>query len=317
MEFKKYEKIHHINKDESDWILDWLCYIQEKIDWSNLSVWTDNWEIKVWSRNQDVSEWSFRGAVEYINTHEGIKALLDTLEWEIRLYWEWLVPHTITDYSPEAYNHFYLFDIEIDWERMNILEVEELAKEHSIYYAEILAILHQPTIEQLQEYVWMCKIKNWGKGGEWIVVKNLEYVNKFWNLTYAKIVSDKFKEENSIVFWNTFKWDVEMKIVDKYLTYGRVLKIINKIEQSENRNLCKWDINQIIWMVQYDIITEEAWKIQKSWTVDFKRLRWLIGRRTARIAVDHFDWNQQSIAIEQSNDWTTVEEFLKVINTSN
>jgi len=58
--------------------------------------------------------------VEYVNNHEGINALLDSFDTtDVRLYGEWLVPHTITDYNSLSYNHFYLFDIEVDGERLN------------------------------------------------------------------------------------------------------------------------------------------------------------------------------------------------------
>lgn len=299
MEFKKYEKIYSLlnsdgeYREETDWILNWLCYIQEKIDGANLSIWKQDWEIKVWSRNQDVSSKWFNWAVEYIKTHKGIKALLDGLEWEIRLYWEWLVPHTITNYNEEAYKHFYLFDIEIDWKRISIESVYLFAEQYWIKTPFLFEVIENPNIKSLEKYVWQSKIwPIW----EWIVIKNLTFINRFWNNCYAKIVWEKFKESNSVVFGNHQKWDTEMKICNKYCVLGRVRKIINKVEQRENEDISKKHIWMIIWNLQYDIITEEIWDIQKQWKVDFKRLKWLIGKRWGRIAIDLIEWNEQSVA---------------------
>ncbi len=40
-----YPKIKHLDAEETFWILDYYCYVQEKIDWTNLSVWLEEWEM--------------------------------------------------------------------------------------------------------------------------------------------------------------------------------------------------------------------------------------------------------------------------------
>lgn len=305
--FKWYWKIYSLlnsewEREETSWILNWVCYIQEKIDWANLSVWQEDWNMFVWSRTQvvwtnEIKNW-FRWAVEYINNHEWIKKLFNTLEREnntkdIRLYWEWLVAHTITNYNPEAYNNFYLYDIEINWERIDIQEVNNLSLSHQIKCPKLWGTLENPTKEELLFYVGKSDVwPIW----EWIVIKNPNFINQYGNRVYAKIVWEKFKEENSVVFGNHQRWDNEMKIVNKYCTLWRVKKIINKLENIFDRWVIKQDTNAIIWMIQNDIITEEAWAISKEWTIDFKRLKWLISKRRARIFIDFIDWNEESVA---------------------
>lgn len=302
MEFKKYPKIYGLmnsdwtERDETKWILNWYCFVQEKIDWANLSVWVNNWEIRVGSRNQDVTTQSFRWAVEYITNHKGIKTLLDTLEWDIRLYWEWLVPHTITNYNPEAYNHFYMFDIEVDDCLLDTDRVTELAEDYWIRYPKIIYSWENITMEQLNNALLFCSI--W-TDGEWIVIKNKDYVNEWGENHYAKIVSERFKEDNWVIFWNHSKWDNELKICNKYCTLWRVRKIINKIEQDNDIDINKKHIREIIWKLYHDIITEEIWNIQKEWTIDFKRLKWIIDKRWARISIDLIEWNIQSIAYDE------------------
>jgi hypothetical protein len=301
---KSYWKIHSIDKEECEWILNWQCVIQEKIDWANLSVWRTNDWIFVWSRTQivgtpEIKTW-FRWAVEYINNHPWTLQLFDYLEDklltdDIRIYWEWLVAHTITDYNKEAYNHFYLFDIEIWWKRLPPVLVKTLAKDFWFKYPEVFEVINNPTLEKIKEYVWKTTLKDSWKWGEGVVIKNISFINKFGNAVYAKIVCDNFKESNQIVFTNWNKKDNELDIVSKYCDLERVKKIINKIEQNDWVDINKSHIAKILWLVFYDIITEEANNIAKKWVVDFDRLRKMINERSRRISIDLIEWNEMSV----------------------
>jgi hypothetical protein len=301
MPHKNYWKIYSIDKEECEWILNWTCYIQEKIDWANLSVWKENWEIFVWSRTQTVwtdkiKTW-FRWAVEYINNHQWIRNLFYYLEeahktTDIRLYGERLIPHTITNYNKENYNHFYLFDIEINWERIDIWHTSSLALEFSIKAPFIYNLINNPTKSDLDKLIWQSKL--W-PNGEWIVIKNPAFINKFWNRNYAKMVHEKFKEDNWVIFWNQTKHDNEQDICAKYCDWERVRKIMNKIEQNDWVNIEKKHIAKILWMVWYDIITEEANNISKYWVVDFNRLKWFITKKTKLLTLNHFDWWEVSV----------------------
>lgn len=546
--FKKYPKIYSLldtngdYREETEGILNWTCYIQEKIDWANLSVWLEEGEMRVGSRRQDVTEGGFRGAVEYVKSHSGINALLDTLEWDIRLYGEWLClswdtiirkvswgrwwkwnfmtikemyealntpthwkqswwqrywlpsiyslsqdkdiifpnkikniikswkkevfevttrewkkikaskthpfftqywfvplwkimenidkyvlwisdlvadrthrrlwvgarkilkaqadfkkekwkcikcwnttsleldhidenylnnsidnwqvlcrdchwikswlhkrtpaykkwysyrfdkivsivskweeetyditmewteneanfvaqdfivhncPHTITDYNSLSYNHFYLFDIEEDWERKSPEQVEEFALSFWIKTPEMFWKYKNPSIEDVEQFVWQTMLKEDNIWGEWVVIKNPTFINKWGRWSYAKIVSNKFKESNATIFWNHQKGDTEMLLTNKYCVVWRVRKIINKIEQQQDKDISKRDIKQIIGRLQNDIIVEEAWAISKKGIVSFRRLKGLIGKRGARIAIDIIEGNEESVAFNQ------------------
>lgn len=305
MKHKVYKKIRALWNVENEWILNGTVIVQEKIDGANLSIWYDEW-IYVWSRNKTV--WTptqrtwFRWATDYANDHPWIRNLMFQLyldyPWaELRLYWEWLVKHTIWSYNPEAYNHFYLFDIEIDGVLLNAELVSSLAKEFWIKTPKIFWIFENPTDEEVRQFVGASDI--WPVW-EWVVIKNENYVNKFWDKVYAKIVWDKFKEENMVTFWGMQKGDNEMKIVLKYCTNGRVRKIIHKIEQNDDKDIHMNDISKIIWFTQRDIITEEAWNISKIWTIDFKRLKGLLWKRTVKIAISIINNEPVSVAFEDN-----------------
>jgi len=302
MEFKKYNKIYWLfdgdwnPRSETDGILEGVCHVQEKIDGANLSVWLgSNGEIRVGSRNQDVSEWSFRWAVEYIRGHEGIISFLKDNP-TFRLYWEWLVPHTITNYHPDAYKHFYLFDIEKWDEFIPIWDVYDIAFKYKIKTPEYHWIFTNPTIEELNKLVGKSAI---GPFGEWIVIKNPSFINTWGDKCYAKIVWEKFKEDNGVMFGNHQKGDNEMKIVNKFVTEWRIRKIINKIEQNEDRDVDKKDVAKIIWTTYNDILEEEFKWISQQWIINFKRLKSLATKRIAMIAVWIINWEPVSVALEE------------------
>lgn len=305
-EHRKYWKIRRLWVPETDGILEWECIIQEKIDGCNVSIWYDWDKLMIWSRNQILSEeqeesWQFSELRQYIEEHEWIKNLISffILQWneEVRLYWEWLVRHTIWDYSPEAYNHFYLFDIFIDWEFLDPFVVAEYAEDLKIKRPELFGVTRKPTQEYLNSYVW--KTTLWAKQWEGIVIKNHNFVNKFWDRVYAKIVSENFKEENATVFGNHQAWDNEMKICVKFVTDWRIRKIINKIEQNYDKEISMKDIKQIIWMTYQDIVTEELSYIMKQWVIDFRRLSKLCWNRIAKVAIWVITGEPVSVAFNQ------------------
>lgn len=303
MKHKRYEKIRALWNAENNWILNWLVYVQEKIDWANLSVWVDGVDFRVWSRSQDVTEKGFRWAVDYIMSHKWIKQLITYLmdsekTKDVRLFGEWLVPHTIWDYNPESYNHFYMFDIEVDWISLSTEEVLSLAKIYDIKAPQLFYVWTNPSEEEVKKHVGESFI--WPKG-EWVVIKNTDFINQFGNPAYAKIVWEKFKEDNLVTFWGMQKWDNEIKIVLKYCTDWRVRKIINKIEQNEDRDIKMEDVWRVISMVQYDIIVEEVWNYSKYWVIDFKRLKGLLWKRISKMAIWIINGEATSVAFEIDN----------------
>jgi hypothetical protein len=274
----KYPKIRRLNTDECEWILNWECIIEEKIDWANLSVWLEDWHIFVGSRTQTVwtnekKEW-FSWAVQYINNHEWIKKLL-TKNPTRRLYWERLVQHTI-QYNPQHYNKFYMYDILVGWDEeqpefLNPVEVIKIADEYNIEHPKLFGTYTNPTIEQLESFF---KEPNLWEKMEWVVIKNTSFINKFWRPQYAKLVSDQFKEENSIIFWNSNKYDeLETRWAIKRTTPGRFMKMLNKIEQQRWEKFKSTNISEMLWRIQYDIISEEIPSACGNYTVNFGKLK--------------------------------------------
>lgn len=289
--FKKYPKIHRLGKEETEGILIGTCVVQEKIDGANAQVWIDKrGAITCGSRNRELTE-GFNGLVDYVKDSEELYALLKDHP-NYRLYGEWLVRHTIA-YNELAYRKFYLFDItevkdgeEVE-EFKTAEEVYAIAKQYGIPTPEHFGTFIDPTEEALKDFVGKTVL---GEIGEGIVIKNHAFRDKFGNHNYAKIVTQKFKEDNAITFGGNNKhsdtyW--EMYIVNKYVTLGRVQKVMHKLEPTLDERLDLKHIPRIAGTVYHDMLTEEIWEIAKKvQAVDFKKLQNLAQRKAIQIYKD-------------------------------
>jgi len=284
MGFKKYNKIHRLGKDETNGILDGVCFIQEKLDGANTSIWVDDGEIQMGSRNQQLKG-GFNGFCDYVNAHEGIKSLLSIMP-DFRLYGEWLVRHTIS-YSETAYKRFYLFDIMVDDKYLPIPDVYTIANQFNIDAPYLLGVFKNPTDADIKALVGKSML---GDVGEGIVIKNPEFINEFGDQAHAKVVTEKFKEDNGIVFGGNNKYSEsywEMWVVNKYITLERVQKILHKIEPTIDGKLDMEHIPRIVNTVYNDMLTEEIWVIQKKVpSLKFRTLKRLVMKKAKQIFVD-------------------------------
>lgn len=288
MEFRKYEKIHRLGKEETDGILDGVCYIQEKIDGANASVWVGDYgALHCGSRTRDLTKANdeFRGLLRYVEEHVGIKKLLSEFP-HFRLYGEWLVRHSLP-YPEDKYQRFYLFDI-FDGERyLNPIEVQSFAGMYGIEHCEIFETVKNPTKDYLEQYVGKSVI---GDKGEGIVIKNPKFINQFGDRVCAKMVTQEFKESNAIVFGGNDKhsdtyW--EMYIVNKYMTLARIRKIMQKTQPLIDKRLDYEHTPRIANSAYHDLLTEEIWEIAKKvGTIDFKALKRLAMAKAVQIYKD-------------------------------
>lgn len=293
MQFKQYKKIHRLGAPENTGILLGTCYIQEKIDGANTSIYIGDDKICTASRNQPVEE-GFNGFVEYVKEHPGINQVM-TEHPEYRLYGEWLVRHSLS-YNEQAYRQFYLFDVMVDDEFLPLEAVYEIAEKYQILMATLFAKLENPDELMIKEYVGKTVL---GDKGEGVVIKNFDFVNSFGERVYAKMTTEDFKELNSLTFGGNNKhaesyW--EMYLVNKYVSLPRVRKIMHKLEPLIEGGLGKKDTPRIANTVYHDIITEEAWEIaQKVPILNYKTFKSLATRKAIKMFHDILD-NHISVA---------------------
>jgi hypothetical protein len=300
--FKEYPKIHRLGKEEVDDILIGNVLVQEKVDGANISIWWDNDSslVKCGTRTRELPlDDSFNGFQEAVRSN---KMLLDWVEAhpELRLYGEWLVKHTIT-YPDDAYRKIYLFDV-LNEDAETYLPQYEVA-----HISELLGVEYPKLFTPAPIEVTLDRIKEWvgksfiGANGEGVVIKNEGFKNKFGDLVYAKVVHERFKESNAIVFGGNNKNSEaynEMYIINKYATLGRVQKIMQKLQNITEKRLDMEHTSQVAGACYHDMLTEEIWDIQKKiHQVDFKRLQRLSMKKFIQI---YHDVLNNSISIADS-----------------
>lgn len=297
MKFKAYPKIHGLHKEECDGILNGKCYIQEKLDGANASIWLEDGDIHYGSRSRDLflAKDNFNGFGDWVaENKEKLENLFNAFP-NFRLNGEWLVRHTI-GYNELSYKKFYLFDITFevpDSEEEQLLDVEimySLAEEYGIPTAYLFGIYENPDLEVIKSHAGQSTL---GQKGEGVVVKNLEFKNKFGDKQHGKYVTQEFKEDNAITFGGNNKSSEtynEMYYVNKFMTLPRVQKIFHKLESSEGRLDYK-DIPRIMETCYHDLITEECWTIAQEMSksgkfFDFKEFRNLCNKKAKSIFIE-------------------------------
>lgn len=289
MSFRPYEKIHRLGKEEVEGILTGTCFVQEKVDGANASIWMKDGRIHKGSRNNDITdrEDTFNGFKPYVDAHEGIQKFFVENGERFTLYGEWLVRHSIS-YKEMAYRKFYLFDI-YDKEKKEYLPINQvyvIAEHYGIDIVPLRGTFENPTHEDLKVFIGM---SDFGDRGEGIVIKNFGFKNEFGDMPYAKVVTENFKEDNGVIFGGNNKhsetyW--EIYIMNKYMTLGRVQKLMHKAE-SEHGKLDMKHIPMIMGMCYHDLLQEEIWEIQKKVpAIDFKVLKRVCDKKSRQIFIE-------------------------------
>lgn len=286
--FKEYHKIHRLGKEEVEGILDGKCFISEKIDGASTVHWLEDGVLHTGTRTRDITDKDdFNGLKEVAKNNVGINNYLKDNPTHI-LYCEYLIRHTIS-YKETSYKKLYLFDI---WDGTKYLPADyvfEMADKYGIEHPHQFAVIDNPTVDQLKEYIGVSML---GEKGEGIVIKNFDFINKFGDLVYAKMVTEQFKEDNAVIFGGNNKHSEtynEMYVTNKYCTLERMRKIMGKVEPTlkdgEHFDMCH--IPRICNSMLHDILTENIWEIQKKiHNIDFKVLQRVVYKKAKTIYVD-------------------------------
>ena len=294
MEFKKYQHIERFGTTEVEGIQNGKCYIFPKIDGTNASLWWSN-GLKAGSRNRELSiDNDNAGFYKWALGQEHIIQFLKSNP-EVRLYGEWLVPHTLKTYNDNAWRNFYVFDVMVGDEYADYTKYSELLQQHNIEYIPPICIINNPLYERLiglleqNDYL----VKDGNGIGEGIVIKNYDYKNKYGRVVWAKIVSNEFKGKHKKAMPNEIKEKnlVEKDIVDKYITRSLLDKEQSKIENEMNGWSSKY-IPRLINVVFYNLIREESWNFVKEFknpTIDFKRLSFFTTSKIKELKPDVFN----------------------------
>lgn len=303
MKFEEYQHICKLGSDDVEDIDFGTCYIYPKVDGTNTSVWLEDGEVHVGSRRREVSlEKDNQGAYACISVDPRIRAFLEAHP-TLRLYGEWLVPHTIKKYRDDAWRKFYIFDV-VD----GIEDLENISIPHYLTYEE-----YQPLLEEFNlDYIPLTqKIKNPeyenllhcaqtntflikdGEGvGEGIVIKRYDYINKYGRRVWAKIVLNEFKEKHKKVMGADELENriFEDELVQDFLTDEFIEKEYAKIKALEGGWNSKY-IPRLLSTVYSEFIKDYSWDIVKKYKnpkIDFKRLQVYVFNRVKVVKSELF-----------------------------
>lgn len=286
MIFNKYQHIERFGTDEVAGIENGECYVFPKIDGTNGSVWLgDDGLVHAASRRRELSaEDDNHGFCKMIVCDENIRRYLIDHP-DRRLYGEYLIPHSLKTYRDNAWRKFYVFDVyrQLDAEgeierAMPYPEYSKELKEYGIEYIPPICIINNGDLESFlavtEKNFYL--IKDNSGVGEGIVIKNYSFYNKYGRQTWAKIVTNEFKDKHKKEMPTNVVdvHHIEMDIAEKYITRSLVEK-----EHAKIMNECDgWNskmIPRLLNQVYHCLIEEEMWNILKEFkspTIDFKQL---------------------------------------------
>ena len=207
MDFVKYQHVERIGMcgNELDGLLNGTVWVFPKIDGSNHCVYWDKDldRVAIASRNQLLSKgYDTTKFWHFANEHKGLEKFVSDHK-NLRIYGEYLTPHTIRTYKDSAWNRYYIFDVWDDTKERwldydQIVAVGNLIQNYGydddIQVIPAICQLQDPTVDDLlREMDSDVFLLQEGAQGEGIVVKNYDYVNPYGRRTWGKIVREDFK----------------------------------------------------------------------------------------------------------------------------
>lgn len=293
--FIKYQHIERLGTQETEGILKGLTYIFPKIDGTNASIWIEDGVIKCGSRNRDLTEGDDNaGFREWVKTNENIKKFFKANP-RLRLYGEWLVPHSLKTYRSDAWRKFYVFDVvKVPTGEYFAFNDYSITLMHfNIDFIPILCTASNVSEDQL--YSMLDKnaylIEDGHGFGEGIVIKNYEYINRFGQRTWAKIVRSEFKDLNREAFGAPLikgKTEIEEKIVNETLTEAFIEKEYTKLA------IDGWSdkyIGRLLGTIWHEFINDEMFEILKKYknpTIDFRLMQKQVTLRIKEVKSELF-----------------------------
>lgn len=288
--FQRYPSLKRPGTAEVAGLEEGEVYAFPKLDGANASVWlsTDGESIVTGSRNRictvDSDNQGFAAYIQGERREKLLPVLKQNPTWII--YGEWLVPHTIKTYRPEAWRRFWIFDV---WDGEQFLHWDDYSTQlPGLDLIQPMAILKRPNADQvanlLERNTYLLQD---GSLGEGVVLKNYDWTNRFGSVTWQKVVRNQFKEENQREFGVQVigaAHEHETEIAERYVTSGRLEKILERLGTGMERAR---KIPALLSSAFHDVVTEEIYGFVKSTkpmpTINFKLLHRRIVEKVKQI----------------------------------
>ena len=300
----KYQHIERLGHDDVEGLLDGQVVIQPKIDGANMTVaLIPDGKLVIATRNQAISidgkpPTGFRGAVEYILAHQGIRPFLRGNPTLI-LRGEWLVQHSVT-YNPVNYRRLWVFDVQ---QRENgtylpFETYEPLLNEYGISYIPLLISLDSPSVEALVALLNNTPDPFGAKALEGLVIKRYDFFNKWGRQQWGKLVNADFKEANKMAFGASKKDPAALRLAASAFIPDIIIKTIQKIRDEKGEASVR-NMAEVLGRVWHDVFQEYLWdfvKKEKVGDFNFRDARRLVENRTREIALAYFNgvWDSEA-----------------------
>lgn len=194
-QFKKYQHLERLYKKEVNGIDQGTCYIFSKLDGTNSQIWLENGELRAGSRNNilELGKDNY-GFYQYVLNNKDLFLPFFTILPNATLYGEFLKLHNISTYRSDAWNKFYVFDIMLD-ERYVEYDTYQLTLERlGIPYVPLIAKVNDYKGD-FSEFLPQADFLLESGHGEGIVIKNYDFVNKYGETKWAKLINENFSLE--------------------------------------------------------------------------------------------------------------------------
>ena len=240
--YKSFTHVERLGKDETDGILNGICYISPKLDGTNAVVWYADGHICAGSRTRELSPLSDNaGFYNWVHSDDPEAVLLRRMLQENRhliVYGEFGVGRVahIKDYDEAAHNKLWIFDM-YDTIKETYVHPETVMnvcvacglQDWWVPYTTI----ENPTQEQIQNLAEdnQFLLSNANHAGEGVVIRNPAFRNKYGNYVIAKFVLDEFKQRMKPKGEKTpsKRVDCEQAIIDYYVTEAELAKAKAKV----------------------------------------------------------------------------------------
>ena len=297
MVFIRYQHVERLDADDTEGLTEGICHIFPKMDGANTCAYSEDGELRTMSRNRETfppDEFPV-----FAGNHPGIPRIVRDLP-GIRLYGEWMKPHTVRTYLPEVWGRWFVFDVctedpdavfrYIDSEGvertiecagrtyLSYEEYEPLLRAYGIEYIPPLAVTEDPDMDLLRN---LADVENrWMMGdgcGEGIVVKRYGFVNAYGRTSWAKVINVEFASMSKglrVRNWQAKHGDMplEYTLIREGVTPDLVNKEYEKIRESTE----KVEPGRLLGTVWHEFFHEELWDLirkHKNPTVNFNVLR--------------------------------------------
>lgn len=304
--YRSYQSVKKYGTQETQGIEDGKSYVFPKIDGTNASVWFDGVDIQAGSRRRILDETSDGDNAGFCKFARKNNNLLEFFKKhpDLRLYGEWLVPHSLKTYREDAWRKFYVFDVVRELEPdveggefvyLSYDDYKPLLDEFGLDYINPIGIVKNASLDNYIHYLSAngFLIKDGEGNGEGIVIKNYDFVNKYGRIVWAKIVTNEFKEKHYRTMGapEVQTAVLEEKIVNKYVSEALIEKEYSKILHENGGEWHSKFIPRLLNTVYYCLVTEELWSALKEFknpSINFRALLNFCNAKVKRVRSDLF-----------------------------